>query len=182
MTRMHALGGTGDGPRQLAYTIRRAQVSHTTGFYFNICAFASPAALREVCRRLSLDEDMLRSLPLRKNPTDAALPEPDPNRSLPDSGIDRGDPSFALHEFLSEYERKYPDGQSIAAASDDSEVRIGRRAGNDAALQAVLSNLQATTHAAIGDGRSQDPDSTSSSRSKNDPGLGWLLNLDEKKS
>jgi ribosomal protein S6 len=183
VTRMHALGGTGDGPRRLAYTIRRAQMSHSTGYYFNICAFASPAALAEVCRRLSLDEGVLRTLPVRKHPTDASVPEPIVDRCLPNSGIDRNDPAYALHEFINEYEKTYPDGQTIVAASDDSEVTIGRRAGNDATVQAVISNLRATTDAAIGDGRGRNFNSgNSQSASGSDPGLSWLLDLDGKKT
>lgn len=182
VTRLHALGGTGDGPRPLAYTIRRAQVSHTTGFYFNVCAFASPGALREVCRRLSLDEDVLRSLPVRKHPTEAAAAPPSADRRLPDSGTARGDPAFELHQFLSEYDRQFPDGQVVEPASDDSDVLMERQAGDDAALQAVISNLRATADAATEGGRSQDPEAaTTSTTAKSDPGLGWLLNLDEKK-
>jgi ribosomal protein S6 len=184
VTRMHALGGTGDGPRQLAYTIRRSQVNHTTGFYLNICAFASPAALKEVCRRLSLDERVLRSLPLRKHPSDAALSPPDVNRMPPDTGVDRNDPAYALHEFLAEYERAHPDGQTIVAAEEDRDVGVGRRAGNDAAVQAVISNLRATTNATSGTvaGGAVQALPPSSSGPGGDPGLRWLLDLDEKKT
>lgn len=181
VTRLHALGGAGAGPRRLAYAIRRAQVTHDTGFYFSVCAFASPPALREVCRRLRLDEDVLRSLPRRRNPTDAALPAPDADAALPGSGVGRADPAFELHQFLSEYERQFPDGQSVVAAADDGGAAVGGRAGDDAALEAVISNLRATTDAAIEGGRSQDPEAASKSSAKGDPGLGWLLNLDEKK-
>lgn len=182
VTRLHAVGAAGAGPRPLAYTVRRAQVSHAAGFYFCVCAFASPAALAEVTRRLRLDEAVLRALPVRKNPTDAAAPPPDAGRRLPGSGAVRGDPAFELHQFLDEYDRRFPDGQAVVAASDDSNVVVERRAGDDAALQAVISNLRATTDAAIERGRAHNPEAASKSTSANsDSGLAWLLNLDEKK-
>lgn len=186
VTRMHALGSSGRGARKLAYTIRRAQVSHDTGFYLSICAFASPAALAEVLRRLSLDEAVLRVLPVRKDATDAAAPPPDAERALGGTAVGKGDPSHALHEFLAEYEARFPEGQTLDAAERGAHGALGRgqaeerERGGDKAVRAVIDNLEAATSAR----KRMDAAKEASSLSGKDgvkQGLGWLLDLDEKK-
>lgn len=172
VTRLQGVGANGNGPRRLAYTIRRAQTNYTTGYYLNFCAFASPAALKEVCRRLSLDEAVLRSLPIRKHVSEAVLPAPDVERGLPSIGVDKNDPSYELHKFLSDYERDFPDGQTYVASE---ELDMEQRLGNDDAVQAVISNLKATTAASVGgNSTGHGP-----GQQRSDPGLRWLLDLSD---
>lgn len=187
VTRMQAVGSSGRGARPLAYTIRRAQVSHDTGFYLSVCAFASPAALAEVLRRLRLDEAVLRVLPVRKAATDAAAAPPDAARALGGTAVAEGDPSHALHQFLAEYEARFPDGQALDAAERGGGGALGggqggrrERAAGDSAVRNVIDNLEAATNARKSIDAAREASSLSGAGGGKQ-GLGWLLDLDEKK-
>lgn len=166
VTRISPLGATGDGPRELAYRIRRNQVNHTTGFYVNICAFASPRALAEVQRRLHIDERVLRHLAVRKPHMAAiqAIPAVD-SSPPPGRGLDPTDPEYALQKFLQEYQRDFPKG-SAYSAEEPEEVALPEdvapsKLGDDDAVQAVVEDLRATSTAAT------------------PKGLGWILDLNK---
>eukprot|EP00171_Calliarthron_tuberculosum_P017277 IDg17277t1 len=75
VTRLTAMGADGYGARKLAYRIRQNQTNYDTGFYVNVCAFATPDALNEVDRRLKLDERVLRHKTLNL-PLESALSAP----------------------------------------------------------------------------------------------------------
>jgi ribosomal protein S6 len=175
VTRLHPLGATGYGARKLAYPIRKGQEKFTTGYYVNICAFSSPATLKEVCRRLRLDESVLRLLPVKRPLDYAAAPPPDTEYTLPEAEGDPNDPSFALRELVREFERENPDGKTIVASEgnlDDVDS-----VEDDPSVQAVFKNLQAvSTAAAARDKRSPKGEASE------DSGLQWLLGYsDERK-
>lgn len=168
VTRLHALGATGYGPRKLAYSIRRNQVTHKTGYFLNICAFASPSALKEVSRKLSINETVLRFLAFRKNAMAAVAPLPDIDHELPATSGDPNDPEFALREFIREYEKEFPEGQSIVASEDERDM--DERVQNDDMVKAVMENLQATSQTA-----SENSANETSAKSSN-VDMDWLLN------
>jgi ribosomal protein S6 len=175
VTRLHPLGATGHGARTLAYPIRKGQEKFTTGYYVNVCAFSSPSALKEVCRRLSLDESILRLLPLKRPLDYAAAPPPDTEYTLPEPEGDPNDPSFALRELVREFERENPDGKNIIAA--EGSLDNVDNVDDDPSVQAVFNDLRAvSTASAARDRRSPK------GQASEDTGLQWLLGYsDEKK-
>jgi ribosomal protein S6 len=175
VTRLHPLGANGHGARKLAYAIKSGQERFTTGFYVNVCAFASPAALKEVCRRLRLDESILRILPLKRPLDYAAAPAPDSNYTLPQEEADPNDPSFALHEVVREYELEHPDGQKFVAAEEDLDDTDDIE--DNASVEAVMKNLRA-----VSDGSVARNGGSGGREGSGDTGLQWLLDYtDEKK-
>jgi ribosomal protein S6 len=188
VTRLHALGANGHGPRQLAYNIRRGQVNYPTGYYLNICAFASPAALKEVSRRLSLDESVLRFLATRAHPSEAAAPPPNIDRSLPAADADPSDPAFELRKFLNEYERDFPDGQTVEAAPRPDEDHSHntssshQRSQDDAAVEAVLRNMQASAASTQPISSWKVSQSANPASAGTDSGLRWLLDYSDDES
>lgn len=166
LTRISPLGATGHGPRDLAYSIRQNQVTYKTGFFVNVCAFASPTALEEVNRQLKIDERVLRHLAIKKSFRDAVQPIPDINQAPPtDSGLDPSDPEYALRKFMSEYEREFPGGdlnRTKAERANTSETPKDRSGPSGAAVENVLASLKA---------------SSQEMRRKEKPGLAWLSNL-----
>lgn len=168
LTRISPLGARGQGPRELAYRIRHNQVNYDTGFYVNVCAFASPKALAEVMRQLSVDERILRYLPVKRRLQDAVEPIPDVDARPPSgSNLDPADPQYALKKFLQEYEREFPDGvtykpQQDAAAQTDGRPGFRSDAGGD--ISEVVASLKASSKPA----------------SENKPvGLEWILDMDK---
>lgn len=165
VTRISPLGANGHGPRDLAYRIRINQVSYNTGFFVNVCAFASPTALAEVDRQLKIDERMLRHLALKRPIRTAVEPLPLIDE-LPPGGTtaDPNDPNFALQKFLEDYEREFPDGTTYSARdAKDSQVADKVRSMNsDKAVKDVVASLKASSKAVGGN---------------QDPGLSWLSDL-----
>lgn len=156
VTRLHALGADGTGSRSLAYNIRRNQVTHTTGYYINVCAFAKPDTLKEVCRRLALDEDVLRLLPLRRDISEATAAPADLDYELPPEAIDPKDPTFALEEFLREYETQHPEGYRV----NPSETYAPVDTGKGSAVPSIVESLNtgaAWLASDKGRSKSQDP-------------------------
>lgn len=110
VTRIAPMGADGYGPRKLAYRIRKNQVSYETGFFVNVCAFATPQILAEVDRRLKLDERVLRHRTLKKTLVEMAAPVPDMDEKIEDSGLAEDDPETAIRRFVEEHRRQFPDG------------------------------------------------------------------------
>lgn len=151
VTRIYALGANGYGPRKLAYPIRQNQVNHKTGYLFNICTFASPSTLKEISRKLGINESVLRFLAVRKDIMDAVAPPLDMDCELPPTSSDPDDPEHEMREFIRDYEKKFPEGQSIVAEED--ERNLEERVKNDEMVQAVMNNLQSTTEIASSNSR-----------------------------
>lgn len=110
VTRVAPMGADGYGPRKLAYRIRKNQVSYETGFFVNVCAFATPQMLAEVDRRLKLDERVLRHKTLKKSLSEMASPVPDMDEEIEDANIAEDDPETAMRRFVEEHRRQFPDG------------------------------------------------------------------------
>lgn len=166
VTRISPLGASGHGPRELAYSIRQNQVTYKTGFYVNVCAFASPQTLAEVNRQLKIDERVLRHLAIKKSFKDAMQPIPHIDQLPPaGSGLDPNDPDYALRKFMSDYEREFPDG-NLNRAAEAGESIPARQAGElesaDTAVNNVIASLKASSQAI---------------QRKQRPGLGWLSDL-----
>lgn len=166
LTRISPLGATGHGPRELAYSIRQNQVTYKTGFYVNVCAFASPEALTEVNRQLKIDERVLRHLAIKKSFRDAVQPIPHIDQAPPiESSLDPNDPDYALRKFMSEYEREFPDG-NLNRAKDGGESTAdslgGEPESSGSAVRSVLASLKA---------------SSQEMQKRQKPGLGWLSDL-----
>lgn len=115
MTRLVPLGANGNGPRKLAYRIRRNQVSYDTGFYINVCAFASPATLNEVSRQLKIDERVLRHAVYKRSLLDCMRRIPDVD-DVPNIArtLDPTDADFELHKFIGEFQQEFPHGFNSA--------------------------------------------------------------------
>lgn len=167
MSRIVPLGATGHGPRELAYRIRRNQVTYKTGFYINFCAFASPETLAEVNRVLKIDERILRHLAIRKPVMEAIMPIPDVD-DVPrmKQELDPNDPEYAMRKFMLEYEQEFPSGSMTLKERSDGfgsaavEGDGGKISETDAkAVDEVLASLKA---------------SSMGKKNMKDSGLAWL--------
>lgn len=173
VTRINPLSAYGQGPRKLAYDIRLNQVTYKTGFFVNVCAFASPATLAEVERQLKIDERILRTMPIRKRTMDAVLPVPDMDQGMaPEKTFNPNDPDLALRQFMREFEREFPDGKMRLLADDGmGAARARRREGN----------MTSDFDAGMGKGLKGFKESNTSNVQSSDPGLAWLTNAQEKR-
>ncbi len=151
VTRIAPMGANGFGPRKLAYRIRKNQVSYETGFFVNVCAFATPDILTEVERRLKLDERVLRHKTLKKTLKHMAEDSPDMDEQIEDTGLTENDPEFAMRKFVEEHSREFPDGQRF------EDRQRPEQTDREQSVRAVMENLKAATMQEAGD-----------------PGLRWL--------
>lgn len=172
VTRLSPLDATGYGPRELAYHIRQNQQTYETGFYVNVCAFASPAALAEVNRQLRIDERVLRHLTIKKGFRDAVKPIPGvDDLPPPTSGLDPNDPEYALRKFMAEYEQEFPDGNLYQTeVVDDEAAARAKQSGTakDASLPTAVDDVLASLKA------------SSASPKKESVGLDWVSDLTKK--
>lgn len=171
VTRLVPLGADGNGPRKLAYRIRINQVSYETGFYVTVCAFSSPTALDEVRRQLSIDERVLRHTVVRRRITDALLPIPDVNAKPPAQRLlDANDPEYALHKFIQEYQRDYPEGLSMGEVHNPPTSNEKASVGADDPLFNAQQN-------SVRDILAKLKETSPTARQEKDPGLAWLSKL-----
>lgn len=167
ISRIAPLGATGQGPRELAYRIRRNQVTHKTGFYINFCAFASPETLAEVNRVLKIDERVLRHIALRRRIMEAIKPIPDIDAAPPaERGLDPNDPEYAMRKFMIEYEREFPDGSISLRGGSNGTERVG--------VDGVPGKMSETDAKAVDDVVASLKASSMGKRSTKESGLAWL--------
>ncbi|GAB0495918.1 hypothetical protein MMPV_009733 [Pyropia vietnamensis] len=94
--------GAPAGPRRLAYRIRRNQVNHHYAYFLQFCAFASPATLAEVSRRLHNDDAVIRHLAVKRPLAAAVRPLPNPTATTSAGATESGD---ALDQLARDYFR-----------------------------------------------------------------------------
>lgn len=172
ISRIVPLGATGHGPRELAYRIRRNQVTYKTGFFINFCAFASPETLAEVNRVLKIDEKVLRHIAIRKPVMEAIRPIPDIDDAPPaERDPDLNDPDYAMRKFMLEYEQEFPGGSMASKGRKDDAERVGVEGG--------VGELSETDAKAVNEVLASLKASSMGKRNMKDSGLSWLAAFED---
>lgn len=173
VTRIAPLGADGSGPRKLAYGIRRNQVTHSTGFYVNVCAFSSPTTLDEVRRQLRLDERTLRHTVLRHRTLDVLNELGDIDDLPPVQQVTNpNDPQYELRKVLDEFQRDFPDGINVEHSTStapskraiSAEVDSSPNGNQENSVRDILARMKL---------------SPPSSKKDGDTGLAWLSKLNK---
>jgi len=138
IAKIDPLGADGMGPRKLARRIHKRHVTHFFGYYCQLGVFASESMLRTIEREYKLDDRMLRTMTVKMNTMDFLKEPVEMDRSLPEMEVSAEDPLMELKNFMLDYQKEHPSGESI-----DISARLRRNP--DINLQPVLRNITSTS-------------------------------------
>lgn len=185
VTRLVPLGADGNGPRPLAYKIRRHQQTYDKGFFINVCAFASPATVEEVSRVLKIEDRILRHSFYKRPFMDCLRRIPDVD-DIPDleRSMDPGDPDYELQKFLTEFKRDFPDGivasggpKTVSNENTASPSESPRTTSNEA-IDAMAAKQEQDSVLDMLAQLKRSP-STKSQGSSGRDGLAWLSDMNK---